>query len=428
MAIQDLNPSTSQIQSRRHRGEGRIFPRKGTSFLWCAYFLRGKEFRESTRETDEKKALKFLKNRMDEVGADKIGARAFIGPQQQRVTVNDILDDLETEYKLGGKKRIPREVNPQMKSHLRRIREYFGTMRAMNVHQQHIQAFISLLHGQRKQDATINRALQLLRQSYRIAVNSDPPKLSRIPKIQTLDESGNVRTGKFTKDEAEAIFAILPKYMSDVAQFAYETGARAGEILKLRWSYLKGDAICVPRTDTKNRKPRQIAITPEIEEIIRRRQLERKSECNLIFHNDGRSIRDYRKCWQTACVINGLGVFCCRDCRDETGQYAWVLNAKRICPRCTQHCSEPKYRGRIFHDFRRSAAHEMWVAGSTIEDCMEVTGHATTAMFKRYADLFSEREKRERQLEVQQRRHEWLEAQQLQQSENLVRTQTALRQ
>jgi hypothetical protein len=43
---------------------------------------------------------------------------------------------------------------------------------------------------------------------------------------------------------------------------------------------------------------------------------------------------------------------------------------------------------------------------------MELTGHSTQAMFKRYADLFSDDEKRQRQLEVQKRRHEYLEGQQ----------------
>jgi integrase len=45
-----------------------------------------------------------------------------------------------------------------------------------------------------------------------------------------------------------------------MAEFAYETGARAGEILKLRWTYVRGDAIEVPATETKNRKPRSIVI------------------------------------------------------------------------------------------------------------------------------------------------------------------------
>jgi integrase len=71
----------------------------------------------------------------------------------------------------------------------------------------------------------------------------------------------------------------------------------------------------------------------------------------------------------------------------------------------------PKYVGRIFHDFRRSAAHEMWKAGCTVDDCKEVTGHKTDAMFKRYADLFTKDEKRARQRAVQQKRQEWQKTQ-----------------
>jgi len=167
---------------------------------------------------------------MDEVGADRIGARAFI-PQQQRVSVDEILDDLEAEYKLGGKKRVPRTISPQMRSHLKRIREFFGAMRALDVHQKHIRDFVALQLSQRKENATVNRSLQLLGQAFKIAVKSDPPKLFRIPKIQLLDESGNVRKGKFTHDEAEAIFASLPKYMTGVARFAYEATSRKSEIL-----------------------------------------------------------------------------------------------------------------------------------------------------------------------------------------------------
>jgi hypothetical protein len=38
------------------RGNGRIFQRKGSAFLWCAYYLRGKEYRESTGETNHNSA------------------------------------------------------------------------------------------------------------------------------------------------------------------------------------------------------------------------------------------------------------------------------------------------------------------------------------------------------------------------------------
>jgi len=72
-----------------------------------------------------------------------------------------------------------------------------------------------------------------------------------------------------------------------------------------------------------------------------------------------------------------------------------------------QEMEVPKYEGRIKHDFRRSAAHEMWRARSTVDEFMEVTGHATAAMFKRYADLFSEDERRTTQRKVQERRRLW---------------------
>ena len=52
---------------------------------------------------------------------------------------------------------------------------------------------------------------------------------------------------------------------------------------------------------------------------------------------------------------------------------------------------------------------------------MEMTGHKSAAMFKRYADLFSEEEKRTRQREVQQRRSEWRKAQ----AKNVVVMRTA---
>jgi hypothetical protein len=61
------------------------------------------------------------------------------------------------------------------------------------------------------------------------------------------------------------------------------------------------------------------------------------------------------------------------------------------------------------HDFRRTCAHQAWKAGSSIEDCKALTGHLSTSMFIRYADLFSEEERRERQRGVQDKRRVYRE-------------------
>jgi integrase len=411
--LQVITPSASQQSTqpkpKRERGSGRIFLRG--SVWWISYYLRGREYRESARTSNEHKAKQFLNRRKDEVGADRTGARLFAGPCLERILVNELLDDLCDDYKRGGKRRIRREVGPQMLSCLKRVRDYFGSMRAMEVRTGHVEGFITLLQSKHRASATINRSLELLGRAFRLAVNADPPKLARALKVPKLDERSNVRKGKFSQHEAELIFASLPDYMSDVARFAYETGTRSGEIRKLQWGYLQPDAISVPATDTKTREARSIALTPELEAIIARRKKVRVDKCELIFHHDGEPIMDYRKAWQKACVLNALGRFFCRDCRNEKGQFIAALDANRVCPRCQKKCEIPKYIGRIFHDFRRSCAHELWKAGGSIDDCMKVTGHASASMFKRYADLFSDEEIRERQREVQQRRRQWREDQ-----------------
>lgn len=159
-------PLLEQATEEEMRGQGRIYRREGSPFWWCAYYLRGKQYRQSTGETDEKRTQKFLSRKLMEVGADKIGAKAFIPPQQERVIVNDILDDLVEHYKRGGKKGIPRETPPQMKSHLQPLRDFFGTSRAMRIGSSDIETFKSQLKAEKKANATVNRSLQLLSQAF----------------------------------------------------------------------------------------------------------------------------------------------------------------------------------------------------------------------------------------------------------------------
>ena len=292
-------------------------------------------------------ANKYLDSRIKDAGAQDRAGRAFVTVSVARIKVNELLDDLVTEYKRGPKSnRVPREASPQMLSHLKRLRAYFGMSNAVDVTKREIDSFVASLKSEGKKNATINRSLQLLHQAYRIAVESDPPKATKIPKIEKLDESDNVRKGKFLPHEVELVASSLPSYMADVARFAYATGARAGEILKMRWDYINGDGIDVPGTDTKNREARTIAITEEMEEVLSRRRAAKVEGCDLIFHHDGQAIIDYRKCWHTACVTNGLGHWEYRECHSR-------LAADRKCPKCEKKSEDPKYIGRLVHDLRR---------------------------------------------------------------------------
>jgi hypothetical protein len=85
-----------------------------------------------------------------------------------------------------------------MTSHLRPLREFFGTWRAIQVGSRDIEEFRSKLKAERKANATVNRSLQLLGQAYSYAITSGPPKLSRAPKIERYSEQGNERKVNFT--------------------------------------------------------------------------------------------------------------------------------------------------------------------------------------------------------------------------------------
>ena len=98
------------------RGDGRIFQR-GSS-RWIAYCHRGKEIRESvdkyfrergdkSKEITDKHAERLLKLRRGEIGADSLGAKVFIGPQQERVLVCELLDALETDLTLRQARSLP---------------------------------------------------------------------------------------------------------------------------------------------------------------------------------------------------------------------------------------------------------------------------------------------------------------------------------
>ena len=155
---------------------GRIFSRKGSSFLWCAYYLRGKEYRESTHETDPQKAEKFLKRRLRQVGADQIGAQQFIGPQQERMRVSELLDALQADYELLGKD------SPQFRSNLKYTRLAFQDWRAMALTAEKVDEYVKTDLEKGFRPATVNRRTQLLKQSYVMAI--DRGHLSKAPVIR----------------------------------------------------------------------------------------------------------------------------------------------------------------------------------------------------------------------------------------------------
>jgi integrase len=338
------------------RGEGKIYNRPGSKFWWICYSLRGKLYRESTRTTDEKKAQKFLKHRIKEIGADQIGAKKFIGPIQERVTVGDLLDALERDYEIRGKK------TPPVCSHLKPIRSAFADWRAIDVTEQAIDDYIQDRRNANKTDATVNRETQLLSQAYALGRK----KVGEAPEIRRLSEK-NAREGFFERADFEPLVKELPEAIQDFARFGYLTGWRKGEIASLTWAEFEMDSrmMRLRGRASKNGEPRKVPLEGDLWEIIERRWNARAVKmptgetflADLVFHRRGAPVKDFKKAWKSACRTAGV-------------------------------------EGKLFHDFRRTAVRNMRRAGVSEKVAMEISGHKTRSIFDRY-DITDERDLRE---------------------------------
>jgi integrase len=165
---------------------------------------------------------------------------------------------------------------------------------------------------------------------------------------------------------------------------------RKKQISSLLWAWQDHDCNEIRTTapNVKNRRARSITLDDDLKALIERRRARTLVEkpdgtvamATHIFHRDGEPIGDFRKPWQVACVRAEVGKFYCRNCQGVE------LDRDHKCPICGQKCNNkvrPKYVGRLFHDFRRSAVRDMVRAGVPETVAMSISGHRTRATFDR---------------------------------------------
>lgn len=250
-------------EKERRRGDGRIFTQAGSRYLWCAFYVHGKERRRSTRTTDPAEAARFLKRQLDKKAADRIGARRF-EPNADRVTVERIVDDLKADKKRRGKTAIG--------SSAKLILGQFGGERAAALTEGRIAAWIDRLLADGYAPAMVNRTTQILGQAFRHAGKL----LTEVPYIPRLDESGSVRTGFVSRAELDRIrFGLPSEVLRDLTLFGFLSSWRQGEIRSLGWTDVdrEGRVIRLRASNSKEREARSLAYEPddELGALIERR-------------------------------------------------------------------------------------------------------------------------------------------------------------
>jgi len=334
------------------RAKGRIFKRANSSHWWIAYQQRGKEIRESSGSDDLEVAERWLERRRRAVANDKEGLKAFVGPQQDRLTVAGMLDALESDFRLRGLKSLK-----QTKGHLEIVRAALGDLKAVDVTTETVIRYIERRLSEGMPPATVNRRTGLLAAAFRLAVRRR--QLSSVPEIPKLRED-NAREGFFGSREFFAVLSNLgDQDVADFMEWFFWTGMRPGEIRSLTWQAFDPETwtLRLHAKDAKIGVGRVITVDGPLRAIIERRMKTRQFGCDLIFHRNGEMIGTFYKRWRQACLAAGVP-------------------------------------GRIPYDLRRTAVRNMIRAGVPERVAMSISGHKTRAVFDRY-NIVSEKDLRE---------------------------------
>jgi integrase len=344
--------------SKRPRGTGAIFNVPGSRFLWVGYTdAKGEYVRESSKETQPTKAQKFLNNRLQAVANGN-----FLGPRVERITVDELFDDLLQDYRTHGQFALwpERCWNAHLVDYFggetlkadKKAEKYSG-MKAARVGTAQIAGYVEKRTAEGAAKSTVNRELALLRRAFSLGFDAEPQKVSRVPKFHRfiVSEKGNERRGFVEEAEYRKLAnaAAGQLWLRALLALGYTYGFRKGELLNMRCAQvdLLNNTVSLYSGETKNDEPRTVDLTEECRQLVtglrRGKQL---GDC-LFTRGSGDPVRDFRGSWD-----------------------ALIAAAK--------------LPGLLFHDLRRSAVRNMIRRGVPQKTAQKISGHKTDSVFNRY--------------------------------------------
>lgn len=338
--------------------------RRGKTY-WIKYYKHGKQFAESIHSDKLEIAKRTLKIREGEISEGKTPSICF-----ERIRFDELIEDYLTDYRINKKRTVKRAERCS-----RFLLGEFQGMRATEITTTAVKKYIDRRLNDGIHNATINRELAAVKRAFNLAVRCTPPKVAHVPYIPMLKED-NVRKGFIEHEDFIALRNALPEHLKPVLTFAYFTGWRKAEILTLKWNQvnLREGIVRLEPGETKNSEGRTLYMEPELWDLLKQLCKNRRMDCLFVFNVNSNMIGDFRKSWQSACVVAGIS-------------------------------------GLLFHDLRRSAIRNMVRAGVPERVAMMISGHKTRSVFDRY-NIVSQDDLKEAAVKRQQfteKQAEWLQ-------------------
>jgi integrase len=342
--------------SAQRREWGRLYKQRNSRFWWYRIGFQGRIICASTKTAYKRQAAEVLKRKRQELEAARGGFINMPDFDAKRVTVAELIEALLKDYEVRERRSIA-----VARSTLKRVSEELGEVRAVDLKTKHLVEYQVTRKRAKAAGGTINREVSLLRRAVRSFLEEQKVP---VPRVAPLPE--NVREGFFNRAEVAAVVQHLPADLHDFVWFGFLTGWRKGEIASLRWADVDEEAKTVRLSwrKSKNKQARTMALEGELAAIIKRQSIARAErvvgghDSAYVFVRAFKGTRNMRS--------RGLPVV----------DFGVVWRAA---------CKKAGLEGRLFHDLRRSAARNMDRAGVSRHVAMQITGHKTESMYRRYS-------------------------------------------
>lgn len=325
-------------KKRATRGRGSVYNRGGV--WWIKYYRDKQPIRESSGSKTKQAAIEMLDRKRAEVGGSGMSAVAH------KITMGEIFQLVVDDY-VDEAQRDLYIVKLRIKTHLNPV---LGKVRAAEFGSAHLKKYKDKRKSQGAAAATINRELAIIRRGLNIAIEMEPPLVTKAIKIKPLGEK-NTREGFLDHSDYQKLRDCL-----DRARIAfvigYHVGNRKGEILKLEWSMVdfRANELHLPQRLTKNKKPRTLPLYGDLRHFLEMAKVERDLKhphCKWVCAEDGKQIKCFKGEWAAATKSAGVPDL-------------------------------------LFHDLRRTGVRNMVRAGISETVAMRISGHLTRSVFDRY--------------------------------------------
>lgn len=345
--------------AKRDRGAGTVYqprdPKEPTRRLqvwWIDYHVNGKRHHESSKSRKKSEALALLRRRVGEHATGQ-----YIGAEAKRLTFEDLEAGIVASYELKGHRSLGR-----LRAAFNHLRDHFGDWKATAITVRALEQYATD-RLTKAAPATVKYELALLRRAMTLAVRQ-----ARLTSRPAFPEIGvqNARVGFFEHAEFEAVLKELPAEIKRIALVGYYTGWRKSEILGLTWARL------------------------DFSHGIMRLEPTSTQAGTSTKTNEGRTF-PFEEVAALAEALRAQRVYTDEVQRRIGAVLPWVWHrddGSRICKideAWRAACKRAGYPGRLFHDLRRTAARNLIRAGVPEHWAMQLCGHRSPEVFRRYA-------------------------------------------